>query len=54
MNTITAFCDLAPMQSLPIEIQSNRNSMRGDLLNNDQARAIKEVCADVAKQYEYT
>jgi len=50
---VTDFCRLDPFVDVPVPIVLDRNSAWSSLIGEDDIRAIRVRCADVAKTFGY-
>jgi len=53
LRTITDFCELPAMESLPLQVDKERNSMRRELLTPDDVKEIQRITKDVAMRFGY-
>jgi hypothetical protein len=53
LRVITDFCEIDPFQSVPVQIDGQRNSSRRDLLSSGDVESIRRITAPVATRLGY-
>ena len=54
LRHVTDFCQLEPFGEIPVSITPDRNSAWSSLISEDDIRAIRARCADVAEIFGYS